>query len=711
MDTEFINIAFITDKNYTLCTSVAIYSLKVHRSQSRTYRVYVVYEGLDDQDIKQLESISEPNFTIICISAKEKVGSSKYDSKRYARHVSSAATYKFNLARILSDVDKLLYLDGDILIRDDLANLFDINIEGKYAAVCQDMGAETFPSNYRERLKIDHSFYFNTGVMLLNLKKIREEKLHQKLIDYRKNGINDYMDQDTFNVVFSENVVYFDVEYNMATSCWTKQKIEDFNSYYHKSYTSKSDCYKYAKILHLTTPEKPWKYNDVIASEEWIIYYLNSPVFANDFSRRMLESSKYKKLIEPEMDYYSVVSDIKTGISSSPIDSPEISVVIPVYNAKNYLPDCIDSLLFQSFSNAEYIFVDDSSDDDSEKIINIYTKLEPRIKLLRQNHGGAGKARNLGLDYTKGRYVTFLDSDDALLPSALERLHDRAREMEADITICNCTAFSDDKTVTRAYESSLKKNYLPHCNDFSAKTYPESIFQMTDGQAWGKLFKTDLIKENGILFPLLPRSEDIPFTYLALAVVDRITYTEDSLVLHRVITGSNSLEEAKDKTPTAVDSALCILWDKLKEIGLDNLLYKTFINKAVISYYYNFTTMFTAEGFERLYTSFKNSVNNNFNLPFEDESLFYELYKADYLKEIYNSDNIQSYLFQQLKNAEVENKYSRLLGEKYYDSLSYRIGRTITWLPRKIKGGIQCYKDNGMKYTVNRFFEHISGRT
>ena len=79
-----------------------------------------------------------------------------------------------------------------------------------------------------------------------------------------------------------------------------------------------------------------------------------------------------------------------------------------VYNAKNYLPDCIDSLLFQSFSNAEYIFVDDSSDDDSEKIINIYTKLAPKVKLLRQNHGGAGKARNLGLDYTKGRYVTFL---------------------------------------------------------------------------------------------------------------------------------------------------------------------------------------------------------------------------------------------------------------------------------------------------------------
>jgi len=87
------------------------------------------------------------------------------------------------------------------------------------------------------------------------------------------------------------------------------------------------------------------------------------------------------------------------------------SVVIPVYNEERYLAKCIESLLKQTFKDFEIIFVDDGSIDDSRDIIKKYAKGNPRIRLLKQNHNGPGKARNLGAKYAKGDILVFVDAD------------------------------------------------------------------------------------------------------------------------------------------------------------------------------------------------------------------------------------------------------------------------------------------------------------
>jgi len=89
----------------------------------------------------------------------------------------------------------------------------------------------------------------------------------------------------------------------------------------------------------------------------------------------------------------------------------QVSIVIPMYNEERYLPRCIDSLLKQSFSDFEVIFIDDGSKDKSLKIVSDYSKKDKRIKFLKQNHGGPGKARNLGASKSKGKILVFVDAD------------------------------------------------------------------------------------------------------------------------------------------------------------------------------------------------------------------------------------------------------------------------------------------------------------
>ena len=103
----------------------------------------------------------------------------------------------------------------------------------------------------------------------------------------------------------------------------------------------------------------------------------------------------------------------------------DISVIVPIYNVEKYLARCLDSILLQNFSGSfEAILVDDGSTDASKAIALEYVNNHPRVfKLLCQNNGGPGSARNLGLDYASGNYIAFVDSDDYLDTSFLARLH------------------------------------------------------------------------------------------------------------------------------------------------------------------------------------------------------------------------------------------------------------------------------------------------
>ena len=99
--------------------------------------------------------------------------------------------------------------------------------------------------------------------------------------------------------------------------------------------------------------------------------------------------------------------------------TPKVSVIIPVYNAQNYLSECIDSVLRQTMQDFEVICIDDGSSDDSYSILKKYEETDERVVLLSQTNQGVSAARNVGIDKTRGEYIYFLDSDDYIEPNML----------------------------------------------------------------------------------------------------------------------------------------------------------------------------------------------------------------------------------------------------------------------------------------------------
>ena len=110
-----------------------------------------------------------------------------------------------------------------------------------------------------------------------------------------------------------------------------------------------------------------------------------------------------------------------------------LSIIVPVYQAKEYLEKCINSILEQSFVDFELILVDDGSDDGSERICNDYAKKDERVKIIRQENQGVSSARNTGLDYATGKYIAFVDADDWVEKELFEESINAIEKSKADI--------------------------------------------------------------------------------------------------------------------------------------------------------------------------------------------------------------------------------------------------------------------------------------
>lgn len=149
-----------------------------------------------------------------------------------------------------------------------------------------------------------------------------------------------------------------------------------------------------------------------------------------------------------------------------------VSVIVPVYNVENYLRQCLDSLVNQTLEDIEIIVVNDSSPDNSQKIIDEYQERYPTcMKSFIKENGGQGSARNFGLQYANGKYISFVDSDDWLDLDALKNMYELAEAKNSDIVICdmldhyadgttvhhNCTKFDSVYTVTPSASNKIFK--------------------------------------------------------------------------------------------------------------------------------------------------------------------------------------------------------------------------------------------------------------
>ena len=192
------------------------------------------------------------------------------------------------------------------------------------------------------------------------------------------------------------------------------------------------------------------------------------------------------------------------------------SVIIPVYNVKNYLEKCIDSVLAQSAEDIEILLIDDGSTDGaSGQICDRYALNYPEIiHVIHQENGGLGAARNTGIEHASGKYLLFLDSDDYLLPGLMERM----REIVSS-TVCDIVDFGfivdQDGRVKETHAGEIGTQ-----EPFTLREHPEMLLVLP--AAWRRLYHRDLFLRSGIRYPSRVWYEDIRTTLKLYAEADRI---------------------------------------------------------------------------------------------------------------------------------------------------------------------------------------------
>ena len=171
------------------------------------------------------------------------------------------------------------------------------------------------------------------------------------------------------------------------------------------------------------------------------------------------------------------------------MNSPKISVIIPVYNVEKYLCECLDSIVNQTLKDIEIICVNDGSTDNSLSILQEYASKDERIKIIDKENQGQGYARKIGLDNATGKYILFCDSDDKYEPNnAFKVLIDEATKLNVDILLFGINFWYKNKIV------SFKVNYEQKQKIFSSKELFDTIYK-TNVEIYCKLYSSAFLKK------------------------------------------------------------------------------------------------------------------------------------------------------------------------------------------------------------------------
>lgn len=196
---------------------------------------------------------------------------------------------------------------------------------------------------------------------------------------------------------------------------------------------------------------------------------------------------------------------------------PLISVIIPVYKVKEFLPRCIDSVINQRYRDLEIILVDDGSPDDCGLICDDYSKRDSRIKVIHKKNGGLSDARNAALDIIQGEFVTFIDSDDFVSEFYVENLYRAIKEEQCDISASWFINYYDGDKIPGAEEVKKSEIKVFTRNDAYKKMLYQDGFEVS---AWGKLYRSWLFED--VRYPVGKLYEDIPTTYKLIEKTNKI---------------------------------------------------------------------------------------------------------------------------------------------------------------------------------------------
>ena len=262
----------------------------------------------------------------------------------------------------------------------------------------------------------------------------------------------------------------------------------------------------------------------------------------------------------------------------------KVSVIIPVFNAEQYLEECLNSVLGQTLRDIEVICVDDGSQDRSPAILSDFAAKDGRIRAITKPNGGAGSARNRGIDEAKGEYLAFIDADDFWDPPLLENAYMAARKYDTDLCYYPCEQYdvSTGKTTGLPYRA-----WFPKKEVFSSVDAADHIFQMTAPGPCFRIYRRNFIDGYGLRFLEQHIAEDMYFTYLAAAFAEKICRIDQVYAYFRRGMNDN-LSSSLWKYPEETHHSLIKIKEKLQDAGLWDTFRKSFRLAAIANSEYAF---------------------------------------------------------------------------------------------------------------------------
>ena len=195
----------------------------------------------------------------------------------------------------------------------------------------------------------------------------------------------------------------------------------------------------------------------------------------------------------------------------------KVSVIVPVYNVEKYLCQCVDSIISQSFSDFQLILVDDGSTDCSPRICDDYAQKDSRIQVIHKRNGGLSDARNEGINAAKGAFITFIDSDDFLIPDTLKHLVHLAETYDAQIACCGYIRCENEETAAEIRLPDRKEEiHFYSSNGMEGYLTEKHIGTI----ACAKLYKTELF--SNVRYPVGKYHEDVFTTYKLVHNAEKI---------------------------------------------------------------------------------------------------------------------------------------------------------------------------------------------
>lgn len=338
------------------------------------------------------------------------------------------------------------------------------------------------------------------------------------------------------------------------------------------------------------------------------------------------------------------------------MSSPRVSVIVPVYNSMPHLERALESLRAQTVGDLEVICVDDGSSDDSLALLERYRADAdfPALTVLTGEHGGPGCARNRGLDVATGTYVYFLDADDFIEPHTLELACGRADELGLDVVIWDFWHFND--RMGRDQHPPVGTLDFPAFSDypghegrvFSAADNPDAVFSAFGNWPWNKLFRRELIEESGLRFPPLFRTEDLPFTCMALVRARRMAVIYERLSHYRIRTGTSAMDN-KDRHALDFLEALALFRGQLADAGLLDAYRVAYDRWALGSVVYNLNSLRDVASFSQVFRKLRAGGLERLGLLREPEEAFDNELDRRSL-DLVRAGNESAYLFFWMRN-------------------------------------------------------------